>query len=63
MQSAEVKWNVSAVRHGVFLKNQNMEVMSLRCPDCGKLLAKCVVRGAIEIVCPRCHAVVRNTFA
>jgi hypothetical protein len=49
-------------RLAVFLDNCSVEVTALRCPTCQKLLAKCAVRGMIEIVCPRCHAMVRNIF-
>ena len=40
------------------------EVITLvRCPRCRKMLAKCSVLGTIEIACPRCKTLVRNTFA
>jgi phage FluMu protein Com len=39
------------------------ELVSVRCPQCRKLLAKCAVYGTIEIVCTRCKAVVRQIFA
>ena len=38
------------------------ELVSVRCPQCRKLLAKCAVYGTIEIVCTRCKAVVRQSF-
>jgi len=38
------------------------ELVSVRCPQCRKLLAKCAVYGTIEIVCTRCKAVVRQVF-
>jgi len=37
-------------------------LVSLRCPHCQKLLARCAVRGMIEIVCTRCKALVRKMF-
>jgi hypothetical protein len=37
-------------------------VTQLRCPRCQKMLAKCAVRGMIEIACPRCKTLVRNIF-
>lgn len=47
----------------VVLDNLSVKVESLRCPTCQKLLAKCAIRGMIEIVCPRCHRKVNNVFA
>jgi Mu-like prophage protein Com len=37
-------------------------VTLMRCPRCQRMLAKCAVRGMIEIACPRCKTLVRNTF-
>lgn len=37
-------------------------VTLMRCPRCQKLLAKCAVRGMIEIACTRCKTLVRNIF-
>jgi hypothetical protein len=38
-------------------------IVSIRCPKCQKLLAKCCSHGLIEIVCSRCHALVRTFFS
>jgi hypothetical protein len=37
-------------------------VTLIRCPQCQKMLAKCAMRGMIEIACPRCKTLVKNTF-
>lgn len=44
-------------------RQAEVEALTLiRCPACHKMLAKCDVRGMIEIACPRCKTLVRNTF-
>jgi uncharacterized paraquat-inducible protein A len=44
------------------IATQREIVVRIRCPKCNKMLAKCSVRGMIEIACPRCKALVRNIF-
>ena len=37
-------------------------VEPIRCPRCGKLLAKCSAQGLVEIRCIRCRTLVQNMF-
>jgi hypothetical protein len=63
---------VSASRATQEVKDRRLHVMEsllqveaitlMRCPRCQKMLAKCAARGLIEIACPRCKTLVRNTF-
>jgi hypothetical protein len=44
-------------------QQESESLTHLRCPSCQKMLAKCSVRGMIEISCPRCKAIVRTNFS
>ena len=41
---------------------ENLHAIQMRCSTCGKLLARCALRGVIEIVCPRCKTLVTQIF-